>query len=495
MWKKALMWRLNLILIFVFLASSCRKDGHKRYSGDFPEAIGSITEKSCSTTGCHTTGSSNAAGGISLSSWKELMEGGNNYNAYVIPFSPDQSPLLYTINTYDEFGPTLVPRMPYNAPAFSRDEVKLFYDWILSRAPNADGEIKFEFYPDQSIIYSLNAQCGLVSLIDVKSGLVMRYIDVSSGGGGVAEVIEVSPDKENYYTLHRNGVLKKYQCSTNAKSGQIELGDGAWRSMAISPDSKMALLADWTGNTDLHGGQIALVDLEMLVVKEVYNISSDSIYFPQGIVTKSDFKTAYFSCGTGNFIYKMNFADPEHVSFTKVLLNNEEELNFNVNTYRPGNIVFSPDESRYFVVCQRSAEVFVFDTETDEVITRKNVGSLPQELVVSKDHNCYFVSCTEDGNSFESGKGSIVIFDLETHEEIKRIYTGYQPKAMVLDKAHNFLYVFNRNADPVGADQPHHFSGCDGNNGYATRIDLSSLELDDTYKVELNVNPYSAAIR
>lgn len=483
---------LAAIVLSVFLFGSCLKDKTISHEyGGFPSPVGNIVGSSCSTTGCHTTQSKFAAGGISMSSWDELMAGGNNGNAYVIPFAPEQSPFLYSVNSYPEFGPTLSPKMPFNAPALSKEQVLSLYNWIANGAPNSEGQIKFSDNAGRNILYIVNAQCNKVALIDLETNLAMRYVDIN--GGGFAEEIEVSRDGEYYYILHQSGVLKKYTCLSNAKIKETQLGAGFWRSMVISPNSKRALAADWSGNSDYNGGQIALIDLESMEVIKYYNIPSDSVYFPFGITVNNDFSVAYCSCQTGNFIYKIDLTDELNPIFSKVALQHGESLIYTASPYRPGQVTLSPNGEVYFVVCEKSDEIRIYNTSSDELIAINSVGKTPQNMVVSEEYNIYAVSCMEDQSSFEIGKGSVIIFDLATHTEIKRIYTGYQPKSINLHE--NYIYVVNRNADIFGADAPHHYSGCQGNNGYLTRIDLLTLSLVSGYKAELNVNPYAAAIR
>lgn len=485
-----------LITISLLYLSSCRKEEKLLMENKgYPTEIAAIIHKNCSTTGCHTTASKNAAGGISMSTWDELMEGGNNINAYVVPYSPDQSPLLYVINSYEELGPILSPKMPFNQPAFSRATVQILMDWINNGAPNEYGNIKFSSYQNRSMIYVLNGQCNLISVIDVETGLVMRYVDINEGGGEFAEIIKVAPNGEYYYVVHQSGIMKKFNISDNSKNAQLDLGTGFWRSMAISADSKKAFITDWSGNSALYGGQIALINLESMTPITVHNNPLDSIYFPFGITVNNDFSIAYSSCQTGNFIYKFDLTDLMNPIISKVILESGDNIGYTSSPYRPGNIILSSDESKYYVICEQSNEIRIYNSLDDQLIAINSTGTNPQNLVFSDKHGIYAVTCMEDQTTFTEGKGSVILFDALAHTEIKRIYPGYQPKGIVIDNTGDFLFIINRNADPIGADAPHHYSDCEGNNGYAVKIDLNTLELIEDYKPELNVNPYAVDIK
>ena len=296
------------MVAFLLLSLSCLKDKvPTNYPNNFPAEVGHIIGTNCSTTGCHTTQSSNAAGGISMSSWDELMHGGNNNNASVVPYSPDQSTFFYAINTDENLGPTLFPTMPINAPALSKDQVMILYNWIKEGAPNSLGDVKFSGNQNRSMVYILNAQCNQIAVIDDNTGLIMRYVSIGTSEDGMAEVVKVSPDKSQYYTLHQSGKLQKFDALSNVKMGQVDLTTGFWRSMAITSDSKTGILTDWSGNSNLAGGKIALVDLISMSLINLFDAPEDSIYFPYGVAINDVAKNVYASCQTGNFIYKINF--------------------------------------------------------------------------------------------------------------------------------------------------------------------------------------------
>ncbi len=496
--KKAKVFsRINSCFILLVLGCSCRADKLKVVEqGNYPPEVAIIVQRNCSVTGCHTTLSKGATGGISMETWDELLQGGNNGNAYVVPFSPDQSPFLYIINEFAELGPSLEPRMPYNLPSFSKERVQLLSDWILAGAPSATGEIKFSDYQNQSMIYILNSKCGKIAVIEEESGLVIRYADINDSGGGFAEIISVAPDGDHFYVVHAlTGVMKKYSVSNNQKVSELNLGVGVWRSMTISPDSKTAIVANWSGNSFYSGGDIKVIDLDMMSTITTYDDLSDSLYFPFGLKSNQDFTKLYCSCSRGNFIYEIDITDILNPLVSKEVISPPDAISFTSAVYQPGFIELKDDESEYFVVCEGSDELRVFDALTHSLISTHSVGNVPQEVIVSEAYNIYAVSCMEDVTSFATGKGSIVLFDLTTHTEITRIYSGYQPRGLILNQAENYLYVINRNADPVGADVPHHYSGCEGNNGYVTIIDLNTMELLEDYKAELNVDPYAVDIK
>jgi len=80
-------------------------------------------------------------------------------------------------------------------------------------------------------------------------------------------------------------------------------------------------------------------------------------------------------------------------------------------------------------------------------------------------------------------------------ELLETIHPGYQPKGITLDEANQLAYIANRNADPTGADAPHHYTECEDNNGYITLLDLNTLTMVEGRKTEVSVAPYSIVLQ
>src|SRR5258706_91295 len=97
------------LLICFLLFLSCHKS--KTDYMCYPDNVGEIFINTCAVAGCHNTASKEAAGGLDMSSWDKMFEGGHN-NEPVIPYRTDFSYLMYFINTDSTTGPTLQPTMP-----------------------------------------------------------------------------------------------------------------------------------------------------------------------------------------------------------------------------------------------------------------------------------------------------------------------------------------------------------------------------------------------
>src|SRR5580765_3120554 len=92
------------------LLSGCMKDKSATSTppSNYPAEVAQIINTKCSISGCHNTTSKDAAGGLAMDTWEDLFKGGNS-GSVVIPYRPDQSWLMYFINTDTSRGIVLTP--------------------------------------------------------------------------------------------------------------------------------------------------------------------------------------------------------------------------------------------------------------------------------------------------------------------------------------------------------------------------------------------------
>ena len=463
---------------------------------DYPDAVGQLLITHCAVSGCHDESSYEAAGNLNLSTWSDLMEGAGS-NAAVVPYKADFSTLVFFTNTYDDLGPQLVPTMPFGKPALSKSDVILLRDWIVSGAPNKLGEVAFSSDQNRKKYYVINTLCDQVAVFDAETGLIMRYVEVGNGSeAGSPFSITTSSDGQYWMVLYSSGEWYRYRAHNDEPAGQLQLKSGIWRRAKFSADGSKALLVDWQGRTDWTGGRLALIDLHQFKVDRYYEAPIDSFFFPLGLEITPDFKTAWLTAYNSNFIYKLTFNEQmELVSNNKIILDEGASLQYSGSPFKASEITLTPNGAHYMVLCEKTEEVRVFDKQTDALVKVIKIGALPQEILIASSNNLALVSCTEDEASFTQGKGSVWVLDLNNFSVVKTLYMGYQPRGLALDEERGRVLVANRNADPVGADRPHHYTDCEGNNGYVTAIDLQTLERVKNYKAEVSVDPYDIAFR
>lgn len=482
---KKMFFIYSVICSFViFNLSSCSSEKGIPDYNNYPDDIGKLFFTKCSTPGCHTDASKDAAGGLSMESWDKLFEGGRG-SAVIIPFMHDYSTLFSYINTFSDLGITNTPVMPYNKINLSRNEVELIKKWINNGAPSRDGFIKFSDNSNRKKIYVANQGCDVVTVFDQETLLPMRYTDVGNSGGIESpHMIKFSPDGLYWYVVSLQGnSLQKYRASDDSFVGEAFLGVKNWNTFSIDNNGQKAYVVDWSAN-----GDIVEVDLTTFLVSHHVGYN-----FPHGSCLNPTGDTLYVTQqNSSNKLYKMPVSDLETF------------IELNLFTALPGSflnaheILFSPDGTKYFVTCQGTSELRIFQQGSDQLLATIPVGLFPSEMAVSVVHNYLFVTCTEDILSFPGKRGAVWVIDINTNSLINIIYTGHQPHGIAVDDSKNLVYVANRNATTDGPS-PHHSGVCGGRNGYLTFINMSTLTLlksgTSDKKVEVSVDPYSIALR
>ena len=468
-----------------FLAISCKHDPvENNPAGGYPPEIGEIILTSCAVAGCHNDASHEAAAGLNLTTWEKLFEGSNN-NAAVVPYRPDQSFLMFFINTNPALGPVLEPTMPYNQAPLTEAQILTINDWIARGAPDAAGFVKFSDNAQREKLYIANQACDLVAVMDLETRLIMRYIDVGiSSSPEAPHNIKVSPDGAHWYVCMANGsVLQKFRTSDDSFVGTANIGHGIWNTFAISSDSRTAYVVDWQAD-----GNVAVVDLETMTLKKKYF----GLLYPHGSALDDD-QTLYVTAQTGNFIYKFDLTDADDPEITEIPLA-PGETPAAVSKYDAHEIAFSHDKLQYAVTCQKSNEVRFFNAANDSLLAVVPAGEAPLEIAFSERTDHVFITCTDDRTSFPGKVGAVYVINYKTHDVEKKLFAGFQPHGIAIDHDLKIVFVANRNTDPSGP-APHHSTDCSGRNGYLTLIDLNTLEMVPGYRAELSVDPYFIAVR
>jgi DNA-binding beta-propeller fold protein YncE len=468
------------------LLITCTNEKGDPNLGNYPTAIGKLITTKCASIGCHTDASMGAAGGLSLQTWSSLFEGGHG-GAAVIPFSSNFSTLFLYTNTFSDLGMSLTPTMPYNKPSLSKEEVILLRSWIDSGAPDINGFVKFSDNPERKKYYVTNQGCDIIAVIDQASGLTMRYLNAGqTQSADLPHMIRVSPDKQYLYVLCLTGLyLEKYRTSDDSFVGKAYIGSGSWNAFIISSDSQTAYCSDLSSS-----GKVATVDLTTMTAT-----TQQPFNFPHGIALDPTNDTLYITQQLGSKLYKVPTIDFSGLSEID-LYNGPAPIPF----LKPHEVVFSPDGTKYFVTCQGSSDVRIFQKGTDQLLGIIPVGASPTEMSFSTSTNYLFVSCTEDTLNFSGKRGSVAVIDYVNNSFVKYIYTGHQPHGIAVDDNKKIVIVANRNFTSDGP-APHHASVCGGRNGYITYIDLNSLELIQSHsgnsalKTEVSVDPYSVSIK
>lgn len=475
------------LVFFTGAFSSCLKDKGIE-TRDYPKDVAEIIIPKCATSGCHNTQSKDAASGLSLSTWAEMMEGSRN-GAVTIPYTYPQSSMFLFTNTYDDFGISVPPSMPFNEATLSRDEVLTIRYWISEGAPNKDGFVKFTDNPDRRKYYVVNRGCDLVAVMDAQTDLIMRYVKTTFNLDiEYAEDIHISPDGNYWYVTSRVGqVIQKYRTSDDTYVASLLLDEGNWKSFCITADSKKAFAIN-----NNHNGELVYLDLENMSVINSFS-SIGNFYKPSNVCINSSGNILYIGSESGNYIHKVDVSNPNNPQVSQVVLEQGQTLD-STALQSPSKIFLYPDGTKYYVACKGTSEIKVMDSASDNIITSIPVGAGPEAFSYSATRDYLIVASTEDTTSFPDKRGSISIIDCSSNTVLNKMYPGSQPHGMTVDEQNNRIIVANRNFSEDGP-KPHHVTECEGRNGYITYVDLNTLELVSPQRYEVSVDPISIVMR
>ncbi|MBK6522395.1 MAG: hypothetical protein IPG08_08695 [Sphingobacteriaceae bacterium] len=472
------------ILLFIsILCFSCRKDKALANYGNYPNQVGKIISLKCATSGCHNDKSYKAASSLNLTTWADLFKGTNSGSA-VIPFRSDFSSLCYFINTYPELGLTNSPTMPLNKPVLTKEEVTTIRDWIDAGAPDINGEIKWADNLNRKKAYVVNQGCDVVTVLDSETQLPIRYVTVGNKKNivEVPHMIKVSPDGKYWYVVFiANSLIQKFKCSYDSFVGETTLGpSNDWNTVVISDNGTRGYCVSWTSN-----GRIASVDLEQM--KLIYSIPGFN--YPHGIALNATNDTMYVTAQTGNFIFKVDtaFSSPEQISIEPGFLPSS------ISKLDAHEIFLSPDKQSFYISCQKTNDLRVFNIATRQITNIIPTGYYPQEIAICYTLNKIYVSSPYDSVSVAGQKGTITEIDIATLIAKSPLSVGYMPHGIGVDETKKLLYVASRNLF-IDGPTPHHSSVCSGRNGFLNFIDLINFSVLPR-RTELSVDPYSVSVR
>lgn len=478
---------LSIFFALIFFVS-CNKSCPEENS-EFPPEVQIIFTNKCATSGCHNATSFSNAANLNMTSWNALLKGAVN-GSVIIPFSPNQSSLLQFVNTHTDLGLIGLPTMPLNEAPLSRAEVLAIKHWIEDGCPNRAGEIPFSSNSaTRPKAYITNQGCDLVSVIDAESRQVMRYISVGHDELQleIPHNVKVSADGKYWYVCFANGAyFQQYDAVSDTLNKEVNISQGAWNVIKLSPDNSKALISDLTNN-----GRIVEVDLTTMTVTKIYS-GSGLFNSPHGLAFTQSADTFYATAQYGNMIYRVI---PKLLQVDNLSIEKGVAPVTTLGNLEPHELAFDPSYSKLFITCQKSDEVRVFDVKGDSLLNIIPVGNYPLEMTMSVKRNLLFVTCQEDDNPvYPFFRGSVYVIDLTSKQVVRVIREKFfQPHGLMVDDKHDYLYVASRNVEPDGP-APHHASSCGGRNGFFHVIDLNNWQAV-TRNAEISVDPYSVDVR
>jgi DNA-binding beta-propeller fold protein YncE len=383
----------------------------------------------------------------------------------VVPGFPEWSHLLWQVNRYPELGPKSEPIMPPPRPdssnLLSQQEVRLLKDWIAAGAPNQAGKQPYAHMTTTTHrkVFICNAGSDLIAVLHADTYQLMTYIAV-----GVSPIviesphyIQLSPDQRYLYvTLINGSAVEKYRTDTYEKVGRVEVGAEPAH-IEFSSDGRYAVITHFT---DAAPVKLTLVDAErMQVLDELRDPSGLIIARPHGLWMTSDFRYAYVTANAGNYLTKVEISldRQRFVDFTQIPIG-PGMVPQTTSAWGPYQVVAPPNSPYYFVSCDASHEVRVFEKATDAHIATLPVATAPK--LMAYDGDLLYVAClkAESVPLQSSKRGAIAVIDRRTLRVLTHIYnTGHLPRGIGVDPVQRRLWLSFENL--AGVDPPHHYVG------------------------------------
>lgn len=133
----------------------------------------------------------------------------------------------------------------------------------------------------------------------------------------------------------------------------------------------------------------------------------------------------------------------------------------------PSVVTASAEGGKFYVACEATAEVLVFDSVAKKVTARISVTASPSGLALSEDGARLYVTCAGTAST-------VCIVDLAKRKVIERLPAGYQAQSPVLSRDGRTLYVCNRFNNDVSV------------------FDLATLK--EVRRIAVPREPFSAAV-
>ena len=467
-------------------------------SAEFPVEIAEIVNASCATTGCHV--GSNSPENLRLEDWNRLFEG-SDFGAVLVPNEPDWSHFFKHLNTFEDLGVQARPVMPPGGlPKLERGEVETLRNWILQGAPNAKGELRWSQREVETAdkAFTLCAGSDLVAVSDLRTNLIMRFIEVGQEEGKqeAPHYIRLSPDQQFFYvSLIDGGFIEKYRTDNYAFEGRVEVGPDP-SIIEVSPDGTRAIITHWNASDLLP--KLSMINTEDMSIVDQVQGGAERLSFPHGIAANADYSMVYITANEGNYYAKYGITPSGFVTEEKVLLGPDVQpaIDRPSSSFKPYECELSADGNLLFMTLNETDEVRVYQTSNDSLIAQISTGEFPRLLVVDENSNKLFVACANEENFAEQGsiRGSIAVIDINTLTLEKQIFrVGQRPHGLAIDSESNVLVVSSENNG--GQDPPHHvLEGTSGPPGKYNFVDLTTLAVIPDAETEVAVFPNAVVV-
>ncbi len=446
----------------------------------FPEPVARILVRRCA--GCHASSSAPTESphghnsepslpsfqlpkGPNLSRWDSLLYGWQGEYPLVVPGSPTWSQLLWVVNRDSTLGPTssflMPPPMPDSSNLLTPEEVATLRSWIEQGAPNAQGQRPWAemLTTPRRKVFVCAAGSDIVAVLHADTYHQIAHIPVGIYPTAVESphYVQLSPDgRFLYVTLISGAAIEKYRTDTYEKVGRLEVGPDPAH-IEFSPDGRHAIITHFTTTAPV---KLSLIDAERIaILDELRDPTGQIIARPHGLWITPDFRYAYVTANSGNYLTKVEIAPDRSrfVDFSQIPLA-PGMLPQPDTRWGPYQILAEPSGRYYFVSCDAANEVRVFTQQGDSLVAVIPTAAAPKLMAYHE--GLLYVACLKAAAPALQGSklGAIAVIDVQNLRLLTHIYnTGHLPRGIAIDPVRRQLFLSFENL--AGTDPPHHYSG------------------------------------
>ncbi|HEY5565380.1 MAG TPA: c-type cytochrome domain-containing protein [Rhodothermia bacterium] len=430
-------------------------------SKTYSTEIQPILDQRC--TACHA--GENPAKLLRLDSWDHLMAGGRHGEA-VIPFDSKNSLLIELVTRAN------APAHPAEegADTLTAAEIQAISQWIDAGARSDSGEAPFAH--SDEVIYVCNEGAAMVSVIDVKAGVVARTVNLQKLGFSLQASphhAAIEPDGSHWYVslIGENKVLKFDR--ENNLVAQVDFERPGL--LALDPNSDK-LYVGRSMKAVNPPQRIGIITRSTMEIEEV----DVFIARPHALILSHD----------GNYVYSSSMAANQVVTMDTRSLESDL-LNIPGPVHSLVQFAISPDGLTMAAGGHVSSKFLFFDL-TDpakpELTDSLSVDAIPWDPVYSKDGKLlYFPS---------KGANSVTVLNALDHS-LAAVIKGRgiaQPHASALSMDGRLLFVSSNNMD--GSYTPRYDLGDNSRVGTVAIIDTESRRILKVIEVEENATGIGA---
>lgn len=440
-----------VVLLLGFFLSGCVQKSEitqptNSSSGQYSQDIQPIFNRSCGTSDCHGGGPRGFAGGLDLTSYNGLFRG-SAYGAAVVSGSAFMSHLVQVINRTDtNLSPISSAAMPASRSPLPSQDIQTIVRWIDDGAKNDNGALPFPEPRPVGKLFFTSQAVDLVGVIDLSTGLVMRYVTVGNtlpmnAPPQAPHVVQVDDQGRYYYvTMISANLLKKYDAATNQLVGQVSVGTFPAQ-VVITADGSKAYVT----NFDQTVGRVFAVNTSTMTIIDTIHAST----FMKGTHAcriSHDGQYLYVGNNGTDLVTVINTANDSVITHIPVA---GDVPPFGSFSYRPYQIAVRGDDRFVYVTLNGRGLVSVIERNGDQFTLRDTipVGFRPLQCEVTRDQRFLYVC--------DQGSGTVSVIDAQTNTFLTTIPdVGKQPHGIDISDDSRTVYVTCENQ--FGSDPPHH---------------------------------------